>query len=379
MKILLVIPHFPPPEIGGGDVVYKALVGEYKKLGHDVSVLFGDQTEKSFFKLYSEFQKDEVSFYKFPLYPTPSFAKILSTVLPINIFASFQIKKILKKINPDLIHIHGYGLFMPAQVAKVCYKLDYKYIFTIHGAPISPAQMKNPIISLAYNFYKIFFGNPLLKNADRITAVSSYAANFPEFKKYRDKIEVIFNGINKDEYIKPDFNIYENLGINKKENTRIILSLGRIEWIKGFDKVIKLLPEMIKAGYDPIYCIAGRDNGEKENLERLSKDLGVADRIKYLGFLEREDKLSALFNCDIIAVPSLSETFSISALEGRIVGKNILTTFNGGITSALKNYKSSYFLENWSDAFLEKENRLDEVSDYYWNQIAPKYLVTSHF
>jgi glycosyltransferase involved in cell wall biosynthesis len=380
MKILLVVPHFPPPLIGGGDAVYVDLVNNYKKLGHQVHVLFGDQTEKSYFKNFSEFQDDGTFFYKFPMYPTPVFAGILSTVLPINLVATFGIKKILKQINPDFVHIHGYGLFMPAQVAKVCAKLKIKYTFTIHGAPVSPAQMKNPIISLAYGFYRKFYGFPLLKNAERLTAVSTFAADFTEFKGYKGQIEIIYNGIDTTAPKQEEFDIYTHLSIQRKENTKIILSLGRIEWIKGFEKIIESIPEMIKKGYNPIYCIAGSDNGYKKRLVDLASHLGLEENIKYLGFVEGDYKNKLMEAADVLAIPSHTESFGLVALEGRLYKKPILTTFAGGLKDALSGYNFAYELAQWQHAFdidqISLEKNIDDISKYKWENIANQYLDT---
>jgi glycosyltransferase involved in cell wall biosynthesis len=379
MKILLVIPHFPPPLIGGGDAVYVDLVNVYKKLGHEVHVLFGDQTEKNYLANYTEFQKEGVFFYRFPMYPTPSFAGILSTVLPINFWASIGIKKVLQQINPGFVHIHGYGLFMPAQVAKACIKLKIKYTFTIHGAPVSPAQMKNPIISLAYSFYRKFYGFPLLQNANRLTAVSTFAADFPEFVEYRHKIEIIYNGIDTTPPAQEDFDICKYLDIQKKENTKIILSLGRIEWWKGFQKIIELIPEMTKKGYEPIYCIAGKDNGYKKTIIELAKKLEIEKNIKFIGFIEGGTKNNLLNNINILAIPSINgETFGLTALEGRLYKKPIVTTFFGGLKDALDGYSYSYNLENWEKAFgidsdLVKGSE-DDLSMYKWENIANQYL-----
>jgi glycosyltransferase involved in cell wall biosynthesis len=372
MKVLLIVPEYPPYNIGGGGEVFKALTENYKKLGHEVFVIWGNYKNNNLIKKISIEKRQGVSFVEVPeLFWGISFLK---TVMPIFIWHKLKLKKIIKNMNPDFIHIHGYGLFMPAQVAKVCHDLGYKYIFTIHGAPISPAKMKNPIISLAYLFYKVFYGNPLLKNADRITAVSSYAADFFEFKDYRNKIEIIFNGINKEAYIKPDFDIYDRFGVVKKENTKIILSLGRIEWIKGFDKVIRLLPEMISNGYDPVYCIAGRDNGEKHVLEKLAKDLEVSKNLIFLGFLEKEDKMSALFNADVIALPSNSEAFPITALEARVINKPAITTFAGGLKDAFAGYKYVFKIKEWEKSFHSIPSILVNSSFMGWEDITRTYI-----
>ena len=48
MKILLIVPEYPPYSIGGGGVVYEALAKTYRKMGHKVVVIlnFSKQAQK---------------------------------------------------------------------------------------------------------------------------------------------------------------------------------------------------------------------------------------------------------------------------------------------------------------------------------------------
>lgn len=101
---------------------------------------------------------------------------------------------------------------MPAQVARILKNLHKEYIFTIHGAPVSPDKMGNKIISSAYNFYHKYYGFPLLNNAKRLTAVSEFAKNFEIFSPWKEKIEVIGNGINPEDYENiSEENLFEKL------------------------------------------------------------------------------------------------------------------------------------------------------------------------
>lgn len=84
---------------------------------------------------------------------------------------------------------------------------------------------------------------------------------------------------------------------------------------------------MVAAGYDVQYVIAGRDNGEQSKLQMLADSLGVSDRLNCIGFLENDDKMSALYHADTIAIPSITETYGMVALEARVAKKPIITTF----------------------------------------------------
>ena len=69
--------------------------------------------------------------------------------------------------------------------------------------------------------------------------------------------------------------------------------------------------------------IAG-DGPAQEQLERLAGNLGVTDRVRFIGF--REDVADLLAACDLVVLPSLREGLSISLLEAMAAGKPIIAT-----------------------------------------------------
>lgn len=373
MKILLIVPEFPPHHIGWWWVVFESLAKTYKKLGHEVLVISGDYTQKNIFKKLKIID-EWVSVLRIPEFFSP--ISLLNTVLPYPCWYNLSLKKIIKNFSPDFVNVHGYGLFMPAQVVKILKKLQISYTFTIHWAPVSPDKMGNKIISLAYNFYHKFYGFPMLENAKNLTAVSDYARCFEIFKKYHHKIQVIGNGINPEDYKKiSSENIFEKYNIAKTANTKIILSLWRIEWIKWFDKIIDLIPQINKKWYKVLYLIAGRDNGQKEELLQKIKKNNIEESVIFLDFIIWEEKNFFLKNVDLIAIPSENETFWISALEARFFKKPVITTFSGWLKDALSWYDFAYSLEDWEKSFEEQIVKDDWIQDFFYEAICKKYLL----
>ena len=135
------------------------------------------------------------------------------------------------------------------------------------------------------------------------------------------------------------------------------------------------MPELINKWYDLQYVIAWRDNGEKENLQKKAQDLWITDKIHYLWFIDKEEKLSALTHADIIAIPSETESYGLVALEWRAYWKNIVTTFAWWLQDALDWYNWAYKIEEIEDALKWKEIPDKKISDFYWEEIGKKYLL----
>jgi glycosyltransferase involved in cell wall biosynthesis len=389
MKILLGLPEYPPHHIGGGGEVFKNLAENYRNLGHEVVVIYGYYPTKSWNENIKEFKKDGIKFYQIPEIPYPKTMPFLRTVMPPNPKSWFRLKSIIKKENPDVAHLHGYGFVLIDKIAKILKKLKKPYLYTLHGAPVSPAKMKG-ILMPSYFFYKNLSGNYTLRNAKRITAVSKYSTTFLEFKKYKEEIIVVNNGIELSIYKQPKRNdnpYFNHISKNKKDI--IVLSLGRIEWLKGFQFFIGIIPDLLNKGYNIKYFIAGNDNGYKKELDELIEKFGIRGNVFYLGYLDFKSKLSALYYCDFVIIPSLVENFPAVPLEAMALGKIPIVNNIGGMKEIIRDNINGVIVDvNRKDLFEEKlikifknknlkryiKRNLKNVNRYNWEKIAKLYL-----
>src|SRR3989344_5654809 len=244
MKILLGVPEYPPHHVGGGGEVFKNLAENYKKLGHEVAVIYGYYPTKSWNEEIKEFTNEGIKFYQIPEIPYPKSSPYLRTVMPPNLKAWFKLKSIITKEKPDVAHLHGYGFIFINKLGKILHKKKIPYIFTIHGYP-ETQNSKNFFIRLIYKIFEKYSIKKSLKNSIKITAISDYIKN----DKRNTNIEkslTIYNGINFGNYKKDR----KKINVRKKhrvdKNTKIILSLGRIAKMKGFHLIINKIPEFLK-------------------------------------------------------------------------------------------------------------------------------------
>jgi len=377
MKILLGVPEYPPYHIGGGGEVFKNLAENYKKLGHDVVVAYGYYPTKSWQEDIKEYtDKNGIKFYQIPEIPYPKSMPFLRTVMPCNFKAWLKLKKIIKKENPDVAHLHGYGLIFVNILSRILYKLKIKYIFTIHGYP-ETQNKSNFLVKTIWNLYIRFIMNETLKRAHTITCISEFIKN-DKRNIYKNKSIIIYNGINFEDFE----NVKNNIDIRKKHkidnDVKIIFSLGRISEMKGFQEIIKLIPVFLEKKIKVKYLIAGDDDGYKKELNKLIDKLNVKNYVEFVGFLDLEIKKQYIKQCDIFAVPSLWEPFGLVALEGMIYNKLILTTERGALKEVLKDYEKKVRLDN-EDFFdqLEQKKKIQSSFDFTkfnWINISNLYL-----
>ncbi len=118
---------------------------------------------------------------------------------------------------------------------------------------------------------------------------------------------------------------------------KVLLSVGRLaasERYKGHDRVIRALPEVLRAEPEVIYLIAG-DGDDAPRLQALAREMGVADKVVFAGRV-RDDELPDIYRlADVFVMPSTGEGFGIVFLEAAASGVPVIAAQGDGSADAL--------------------------------------------
>jgi len=141
-----------------------------------------------------------------------------------------------------------------------------------------------------------------------------------------------------------------------EDNERIVLYVGRLVYEKGPQLLIEVASKLRRG--DLKYLIVG-DGSMRPYLMDLTKKLGVADKVYFLGHIPDGD-LSALYRWAWVAVfPSLYEPFGIVALEAMGAGAPVIVSGVGGLDEIVQDgYNGLKFLPGWSDSLAYNINRM---------------------
>jgi phosphatidylinositol alpha-1,6-mannosyltransferase len=119
-----------------------------------------------------------------------------------------------------------------------------------------------------------------------------------------------------------------------------LLTVARLEWHKGIDTVMRALPT-IRAAHPAVrYAVAGVGD-RLPQLERLRNELGLGDRVRFLGAVP-DDELPALYNAADLYVgvsrrhELLAEGFGISLVEASASGLAVVGGRSGGVPDAVR-------------------------------------------
>ena len=121
------------------------------------------------------------------------------------------------------------------------------------------------------------------------------------------------------------------------EGKRVLLTIGRMdsrERYKGHDRVIVAIPDLVRRGHDIVYVIIGQGD-DRVRLEEVARDIGVAERVRFLGSVGTRQLAEVYRIADLFVMPSAGEGFGIVFLEAMASGTPALGLDFGGARDAL--------------------------------------------
>jgi rhamnosyl/mannosyltransferase len=216
------------------------------------------------------------------------------------------LKKIIYEEQPDIILLHCPNPFLYPITAKLTPR-DVKLVLLWHSDILGKGI-----------FYKLVkqFEKAILRKADLILATSpNYIHPSSPIYQYRDKTEVVANGIIKNDFVwrTGDETTVEEIR-RKYHHKKIVFFVGRHAAYKGIDYLIEA-EKYIQS--DCIILIGGR-GPETERLKAMTQ----SDRIKFIGRIPNEYLRCYYYASDIFAFTSCTkqEAFGIALAEAMYCG-----------------------------------------------------------
>jgi glycosyltransferase involved in cell wall biosynthesis len=225
-----------------------------------------------------------------------------------NPFLYLEVLKVIK--NYDIVHTHG------AKATQITYLLN-KIIPFIH-------------VATKHNTRK----GKIFNKVKNVISVSSEVA-----KTITHSSEVLYFGIKK------------TLDLESKKNDIFtMIAVGRLDPIKGFDRLIE---QVSKLDFDFKLNIIGEGN-QKRKLEELIRSRNLEKKVFLLGF--KDNIPQYLTNSHLQVISSISEGLPLTLLEGVLNSSLIISTPVGGIVEVLD-----------KDYLLRIEEFSGKITDIYKN------------
>ncbi|MEL6785592.1 MAG: glycosyltransferase [Pseudomonadota bacterium] len=321
MRILLCSPYYLPATRYGGPVqsihgLAKALVA----LGHTVSVFTTnmDGPERLPYADGVLVQLDGVSVRYFSV---DRFARLFYA-------PGMKSAAVDAMDDADIVHLNGSYLWPMPMMARHAQKRGIPYVYSPRGM-----LLPNLIEGRSKWVKKAWinaFERPLIAGAAALHATAEAEADaletmFPS----APTIHTIGNGVDAPNSSEDDD---ASRFWPPGSNGHRIAFLGRLDWMKGVDLLLEALV-LVEIGH---LAIAGPDHdGLQTKLEKQAQELGVADRVGFIGKLDGELKWQFLRSADCVAIPSQQESFGMTLVEAMAVGTPVVTSAKVGASAVL--------------------------------------------
>jgi len=277
-----------------------------QKKGHKVSVLLGNGEGASHEELFD----NDIDFFFAPKWDFLS--KITGTPYPI----FKNVSSWIKMVNPDIVHVNSHLFFSNYQAMRASSSLDIPSVVTIHGFMVSRSLTLN---ALQVVYLRTVARSIFLKTSRIICLTDNDAANVAGIIGNYDKISIIPNGVNTDLF-KP----------STVKNPNSIVWVGRLVPEKGLVYLLKAMQEIVKEFPDSKLTLIG-DGVSKGELMRLTNELGLRDKTRFLGSVDRSEVARVLSESAVFAFPSLREGLPLSVLEAMACGVPVVGSHISGI------------------------------------------------
>jgi glycosyltransferase involved in cell wall biosynthesis len=239
---------------------------------------------------------------------------------------SFLYQLIFK--NVTLIHIHSASrgsFWRKSLYAVIGFIFKTPVIFHIHGASIEKFYSSLPRVFKKYFQWVVEHSKCVIVLSESWKSyISSVAPN--------STIEVVNNYV-----------VLPEIGKKKVNNKIKILFLGIVGKRKGIYDIINSINYIAEKNPNFEFIIGG--NGEVEVARKKVKENKVDKFIKFLGWVNLEQKNELLRDADVYVLPSYNEGLPMSLLEAMSWGLPVISTDVGGIPELIRNGEDGFIIK----------------------------------
>ena len=306
------------PQINGVVTHIKILKEGLEALGHTVLIVTADS------KAHTHYLKDNVLHC-----PAHNLKRIYNLDLASPV--SRTRLKYLREFRPDIIHVHnefsiGLSGMAIAKILKVplvytLHTMYDDYIYYIAPKPLIPLTKK-----LSHRYFRMF-----PQNAAVVTGPSKKCQEYTYEIGSDKKVEVIPNPVELDAFAPQTSTPQQRAQIREQyhipQDATVACFVGRLGREKSVDVLLRFWAQEMKPQDNMRLLIIG-DGPEKEPLEQLAQQLGITDTVVFTGKVLHPDLPPYVHTCDIYVTASLSDTNSISMLEGMAGGLPVLQLYD---------------------------------------------------
>ena len=239
--------------------------------------------------------------------------------------AYYEIKKILRQLQPDIVHTHSAKAGILGRIAA--YNLrntnhamrNMKIFHTIHGLAFHPYQ------SHWLNRFYITIEKYTAKKTDFFISVADAMTNqaLAAGIGKQDQYVTAYSAIEEDDFLKPIPEEQKNQFRQKfsiREDAIVLVTIARLFMLKGHDYIIESAKTLSKQFDNCVWLFVG-DGNLSDQYKNQVKELGLEERIKFTGLLPPSEIPLAIQSSDILVHCSLREGLARTLPQALLCGR----------------------------------------------------------
>ena len=310
------------PVYGGSGVVATELGIALAERGHDIHFIaysmpfrLAHVAENIFFH--------EVNVNTYPLFEYPNYTLNLTS----------KMVDVAKHEQLDLLHVHyaiphATSAVLARQILG-CEDYEIPVVTTLHGTDIT-------IVGRDPSFQPVV--NYSINQSDGVTAVSEFLKRetYDRFS-IRKEIEVIPNFIDTRRFRKMDKDHFKRALCPNDE--KLLIHVSNFRPVKNATQVVEVFHKLKSENHSVKLLLVG-DGPDRTATERLSRELGVFEDVRFLGKQEPIEEILSI--ADVFIMPSGSETFGLAALEAMACGVPVVASDIGGLPELITDGETGF-------------------------------------
>ena len=338
MRIGMMVDVYKPHV--SGITHYISLNKKYlEQAGHEVFIFtFGDL----------DFPDDETNIIRSPGLP------LVDTGYYLNFRYSRKAKALL--LTMDLVHLHH--PFLSGRLAvRYCRPFHIPIVFTNHTRYDLYAQAYMPLLpeEISDSFLQSYMP-PFCMAVDLVISPSLGVVDVLRKLGVTSQIEVVPNGVELDRFQQT----YQDDGRSELGFTAediLLVYSGRLGPEKNIDFLLRAFSGAAEA-VDRIHLLLIGGGPEEENLKKLASQLGITDRVHFIGMIEYELMPRFLSMCDLFVTASVTEVHPLSVIEAMASGLPALGIHSVGVGDIIEDSRTGLLASQNQAAFAAKMTRL---------------------
>jgi glycosyltransferase involved in cell wall biosynthesis len=297
MKLLLVN-YMETTAPGGINRAVREIGAQMVQRGHDVTVIQANPMNLSAEEMCNGFKIIRVK------------SRVASFLYDLNPAMYFYLSKNFTRLNPDVVHVHGYASLLPLEILHFLRGAECPVAFSPHYDIQSHDTLAGKYL---WNVFNHAIGDHSYTAAGKVICASRFENENVkrDFRVTDERIEVIPHGVTHLEPPRKDI---------RKTQDISLLYYGWLLELKGVQYILKGLYELQHVfGKRATLKIIG-DGPYKGTLSNLARELRLQSSISWYPFLPEEELYREIRAADVFLLLSRSENYGIAVAEALALG-----------------------------------------------------------